>query len=369
MENINTAPVNQTLSPGSSLFLDGLRGLSAQVVVFGHAISFFGVLKFLHPPRIPWMQNIAVLIFFILSGFLISYSTFYKIQNTKGYSFKQFFIDRFARIYVAFIPSIIFVLAVDLLAIKLAPSKYSHYSAFDLKAFFGNLLMLQDHPYFSYVTSFGSARPFWTLAVEWWIYMFFGYFTIELLLKKKYNFLNIISLLLLSLVPFKNLYSGRGNGLTIFWLFGALIYLAFKNNLLQKVSTSTKIFMLLISSTAAASRVLKTMSEYDAVFAFLIAVVIYILIDLFKNFNPSDCIKRIIKLNASVSYTLYLTHYSVLSFMSTVFPQRLSPYMMLLLGFLASNILSFIVGYCFEEVATKRVKNKLYSYFKIGRTA
>jgi hypothetical protein len=33
--------------------------------------------------------------------------------------------------------------------------------------------MLQDFPGLP-ITSFGSARPFWMLAIEWWIYLFVG---------------------------------------------------------------------------------------------------------------------------------------------------------------------------------------------------
>ena len=51
------------------------------------------------------MQNIAVLIFFILSGFLITYSTLRKKTFARNYSIFNYFIDRFTRIYVAFIPA------------------------------------------------------------------------------------------------------------------------------------------------------------------------------------------------------------------------------------------------------------------------
>ena len=66
------------LTESNSIFLDLIRGLSSQLVVVGHGISFFGIFTSFHQPNFPWIQNIAVLIFFILSGFLISYSTFRK---------------------------------------------------------------------------------------------------------------------------------------------------------------------------------------------------------------------------------------------------------------------------------------------------
>lgn len=43
------------LQEGSSLILDLIRGVSAQIVVIGHGISFFGIFTFLHEPNFPWM--------------------------------------------------------------------------------------------------------------------------------------------------------------------------------------------------------------------------------------------------------------------------------------------------------------------------
>jgi peptidoglycan/LPS O-acetylase OafA/YrhL len=83
----------------------------------------------------------------------------------------------------------------------------------------GNIFMLQDYPGFLFlpdfsISSFGSARPFWTLAIEWWIYLSFGYLILVFLKKDKLSLLNILILLFFSVVPVFNLIIGRGNGLT-----------------------------------------------------------------------------------------------------------------------------------------------------------
>jgi len=62
------------LQSGGHDILDMLRGLASQLVLVGHAMSYFGVMKILHPPNFPWIQNIAVVVFFILSGFVITRS-------------------------------------------------------------------------------------------------------------------------------------------------------------------------------------------------------------------------------------------------------------------------------------------------------
>ena len=61
------------ISTESSTLLDFIRG-AAQLVVVGHGISFSGIAPYLQQPRFPYLQNIAVLVFFIISGFVISYS-------------------------------------------------------------------------------------------------------------------------------------------------------------------------------------------------------------------------------------------------------------------------------------------------------
>lgn len=159
-----------------SLTLDIIRVFAAQIVLFGYAISFFCINS-----TMPYIQNMGVVIFFILSGLIISYILIHK--SKEGYSFKEFFIERFARIYSGLIPSLIFIAIIDGI-IQLYNPDYYKYSDYDIKTFFANIFMLQDYyvgHYFEQlvpdsfkITSFGSGRPLWTLAIEWWIYMFMG---------------------------------------------------------------------------------------------------------------------------------------------------------------------------------------------------
>ncbi len=149
------------LDKNESLYLDLVRGVSAQIVVIGHSLSFFSVAPFLHEPNVPWMQNIAVLMFFILSGFVITYTVSLKSSIINQYSFKEYSIDRFSRIYVAFIPAILFVFAIDFVSSSMG--NYTHKPTFNIETFIANIFMLQDYPAFYLMnaeccTSFGSAR-------------------------------------------------------------------------------------------------------------------------------------------------------------------------------------------------------------------
>lgn len=354
------------LTEGSSIILDLIRGVSAQIVVFGHGISYFGIFTFLHEPNFPWMQNIAVLIFFLLSGFLISYSTVKRSEIDENYGFGQYFADRFSRIYTAFIPSILFILILDSVSKRINPELYSYIEAFNVKTFVGNLLMLQDYSIFHFIphhykiTSFGSARPFWSLAIEWWIYLFFGYLFLVILKKNKINILNVIVLSFFSIVPVFNLITGKADGLTTFWLFGALVYLMSTLNILKEVSLIFKILFLALISCLAIIRAYWVMNGYDPIFAFLLAIALWIIIDVFKDTNFSSTTIRLIRFTASYSYTLYLIHYSVLDFIYTHFNHSLNPYLLFVIGFLISNITSILIGRITEIWLTKKVKVFLY---------
>ena len=48
--------------------------------------------------------------------------------------------------------------------------------------FMGNVLMLQDYPLllnYTGITNFGTAHVLWTLAIEWWIYLAFGWLVVQ----------------------------------------------------------------------------------------------------------------------------------------------------------------------------------------------
>jgi len=355
------------LSQGSSVILDLIRGISAQLVVIGHGLSFFGIFKFLHEPNFPWMQNIAVLVFFLLSGYLITYSVSRKLDKIE-YSFRHYFIDRFSRIYTAFIPALFFVFLIDVVSMKMNPGAYTYGDGFSLQSFVGNIFMLQDYPLFvaakeNIVTSFGSARIFWTLAIEWWIYMFVGYFIIVFIREqRKKNIWNWLLLGFLSIVPLSNLILGRGNGLTTYWLMGAAIYFIDRQNLLSEVSRWMKWLLVILLSGVAMLRAYIEMEAYDAVFAFLLAIVLWLVIDLFRTITINEKSTKVIRFIASYSYTLYLIHYSILAFIKAHYASEYSgnPYLLFGASFLIANLASILIGHYTETKLTFLVKSKLY---------
>ena len=90
-----------SINKPQSLLLDFLRAITAQGVLLGHLIYWKGFISRNDFPSFFGLASYCVLIFFILSGFLISQSMF----NKDDYSFKRFFIDRFSRIYTSLFPA------------------------------------------------------------------------------------------------------------------------------------------------------------------------------------------------------------------------------------------------------------------------
>ena len=142
----------------TSVTLDLLRAVAAQMVCVGHGISFF--VPAWRTTELPIMQTVGVLIFFVLSGTLI---TFTLIERSKqpSYGFGTFFLEWFARIYSGLIPALLFVAVVDGIVIYgfRENAVASYYTA---KTFVANLFMLEAYRGISFrTTSDGlhSARP------------------------------------------------------------------------------------------------------------------------------------------------------------------------------------------------------------------
>jgi peptidoglycan/LPS O-acetylase OafA/YrhL len=102
------------------------------------------------------------------------------------------------------------------------------------------------------------------------------------------------------------------------------------------------------------------MKEYEPIFAFILALMLLLIIDIYENKRFSGFSKKLIKINASYSYTLYLTHYSILDFLYVQFKGLVNPYILFVLGFVLSNIVSFAIGYYSENILTSKVKSFLY---------
>lgn len=146
--------------------LEALRGLAAFYVLLHHTIpaksvnfagqNFGFLFRF---------GQEAVILFFILSGFVIHYS----FTISKDKSFKNYFFKRALRIYT---PLVIVFIA----SYVLASYNNNHWIDPDLKTLFLNLVMLQDWEVVKpnvIASAYMNNTPLWSLSYEWWFYMLY----------------------------------------------------------------------------------------------------------------------------------------------------------------------------------------------------
>ncbi|WP_128928564.1 acyltransferase family protein [Bradyrhizobium guangxiense] len=157
----------------TSIGLDLLRALAAQMVCVGHAwnLTFNDGNAFSNHTnaRSTFIPYIGVMLFFVLSGFVIAY-TLHSRSRRPEYSFGEYAIERFARIYSAYLPALILIAGLDALSLSLgAPIEPNH-----IIDFLKNLVMLQGYPADWAGYTFGTAGQLSSLAAEFHIYFFVG---------------------------------------------------------------------------------------------------------------------------------------------------------------------------------------------------
>lgn len=90
--------------------LDGLRGLSAQVVFLAHAVAFQLPAQSAALALMGWLARVAVIVFFVISGFAIAVSVA-RIGRDHGGCFElgTFAAHRLARVYPPYLASLLLV--------------------------------------------------------------------------------------------------------------------------------------------------------------------------------------------------------------------------------------------------------------------
>lgn len=328
----------------TSIALDLLRAVAAQMVCVGHAMVFFGVADWLKPPSVPWMQNIGVLLFFVMSGFLIT-ATLLRNSKNPEYGFDRYLVDRFARIYSGLLPALVFVAVVDWLvaAPELAP-----YTTF--KTLLANVAMLESYRgVFENSlrwSSFGSASPLWTLAIEWHIYMFIG--AAFFIAKRRGKWLYLIPLaLFFSQVPYHYLIGalqqdGVGYGLSYLWLGGGALYLALSRYCPQRWVSS----LALCCSIPAYAVMVTPGKEYNILTYPALIVFVGSIVALTQRTKVMAHFGNAIKIAAGYSFTLYLIHYTVMYSAKSAFKGEGLAWFLFAVA--TSNVIAFLIASPFE---------------------
>jgi peptidoglycan/LPS O-acetylase OafA/YrhL len=155
------------MPPHLSLYLDVLRFGAATLVLITHAsYERFGG-SWLVP--IGQFGHEAVVVFFVLSGFVIRYVA------TRERTPAQYAVSRAARLYSVVLPALIGTVLADFIGRSIAPAMYDTAIAPDnhpVVRFAANALFLNEIWFWS-IRPFSNG-PFWSLGYEAWYYIIFG---------------------------------------------------------------------------------------------------------------------------------------------------------------------------------------------------
>jgi len=338
--------------------LEALRAIAAIYVFFHHTLYNFEILE---KGSILWrlfsFGQEAVIIFFLLSGYVITLS-----MDKNNYTFKTYFKHRFLRIYsVVFIAYIVSFVSYILILKNPFP---------EFKTIIFNLFMLQDKVSFNLgnfaVEPIFNNQPLWSLTYEWWFYMIF-FIHFKLAINFSIN-KNIILAFVISLIGMISYYfiPNQFSSILIYyymWFSGGVLYYIYKGeNMLKK-----EMFLLLVGFTGLIlfySLLFIIKSEYVAsvVFPYIklrhyISALLFILIlfvffkyicyILEKNFIEKT-LMIFIKI-APISFSIYAIHYPIMEVFETIEINKM-------LKLILTLILTLIFAYLAEV--------KLYKYLR-----
>jgi peptidoglycan/LPS O-acetylase OafA/YrhL len=190
------------------------------------------------------------------------------------------------------------------------------------------LLLLQEHAVFQAlefvgidvawrIRSYNSAEPFWTVAIEMWVYVLMGLFVFCVLKRERIN-RGVGALLVLVALPVMvwNAAAGGGKSLTLIWLLGAIAGYLFH---VWRGNGYTNIFsigtlLVTFGAIALIGRAGKIgFQPYDFQTATLMALIMFgVLALLMRTKSASGALRGSVKFLASYSYSLYLLHNTVL---------------------------------------------------------
>lgn len=313
-----------------------LRGMAALQVAAAHlrAQLYVGFRTVAHPPLafqamafVTGFAHLAVVVFFVLSGWLVGGSLLNK-TDTPG-ALGHYAVDRVSRLWIVLVPTFAVIVLLRLLAGWLDPSQaeFSAAGEYSLGAFLGNLVGLQR----LLVPPFGGDFPLWSLSNETWYYVLF-----PLLVTVFWS--RLLAARIAAIAAMLVIAHLLTNAILLYftiWLLGA----ACTRVRLETTVLVRCLFIALFAGLAAYFRLKGKSDGMDSStfvqdFVFSIALVLVLCS---MQYRPAQQSKRIrctdsfARLVASFSFTLYVIHVPLIGeighFTRAVFQlERLSPY-------------------------------------------
>jgi peptidoglycan/LPS O-acetylase OafA/YrhL len=304
------------MTNATSLYLDALRFGAAFAVFLSHFGRVSGGMFWQMQPY----GRTAVLVFFVLSGFVIAWVT-----ESRERTLEEYALSRVARLYSVIVPAFILTAVLDHIAMAIDPSLYGpevlppmlHGSLNVILGYLLSLVFLGQC--WTWDMPPGSALPFGTLNYEAWYYILFG-LAMFLQGRRRMVALAVAALLI-------------GPKILLFfplWLMGVFAWR-------WRAALPKQLGALLVFGALAAFIGLESVggqqlfqhpqtpllpSEFSAYDYIVSAFVAFFIVGLANAPLPvpGAAVQRLIRLLAGTTFGLYLLHVPLLLFLGTVIP-------------------------------------------------
>ena len=342
------------------ILLDYLRAFAAIYVVIHHFFestligSDFFLLEILK------QGQAAVILFFLLSGFVIHYN--YK-NKASSVSYKNYLIKRVRRIY----PIYLFALILPYVFWVISDQSTEVNPTFI--NFFGGVFMLQDlgrYPGVIIKTFYNS--PLWSISYEWFFYLFY-----LPLLKFKPNYSILLKGLLISLLGLVTFYliNNKISMTTLYfiiWIIGAdvaecfLKYSKYPFKIFFKHILILTFFVLVfICQLNFDKKIIFGIYPFIQSYHFFVTLFFIICLYFLQKLNYLSNIRetKSVTFFSNISYSLYAIHYPIcISFSQIFFKQEIVG----LKPFVFGLMITIVISYLLEGPLQKLINKKTNKY-------
>lgn len=369
-----------------SVNLNAIRGAAALVVLIGHTRSLFFSSFTAHVPAPSQhlqqgigsgsvqisMGNEAVIVFFVLSGYLVGGSAIRDLNNGT-WSWKKYLLLRLTRLWIVLMPALLFGILVDHTGLRVFHGNFSIYTGppglcvapcnvadrLLPKVVAGNMFFLQT----IFVATAGTNNALWSLANEFWYYLAFPMCLLTVRTDQSIVRRVCWATLLLAI----GVLVGKGIFLLFFvWLLGALISVLPLEAPRQAARIGScvlaTIFLVL---TITVRRIHLSYYGAEWVIAVCFSMWLYLLLHRTEVAQPT-IYKGIADFLSRISYTLYLVHLPLAIFLCACIntpwrhwdktPSHLAAFILL-------NLVLVLFSYAFYlafEANTDRIRRALF---------
>ena len=311
----------------------------------------------------------AVMIFFVLSGFLVGGSVISNVRAGK-WSWREYAVTRMTRLWIVLIPGLLLTAFWDYFGMITTHSSFydgtmsltynsgpsANPSRYSVMTFLGNLTFLQT----VVAPTFGTNGPLWSLANEFWYYFLFPLLFFAITAKSRLVAklsCAAVALFLCYMLPIGLLTYG------LIWLFGVAAFVLHTRFALSRLYRS--VLLAFSAMLLAAMLILSRASAVGAYSDFAIGLAFAaMLLPLGQLRQASDIVARPSRLMAEFSYTLYVVHFPLAAFLAcyALNNQRFIPNLstsIIFIGILAVALFYSFGVYLLFEKNTRSVRKMI----------